>query len=128
VSVHLELFANRHIVLIPSGIGVVDPHNDGAFVRRGRCYFPLVTLDPTGVVAIRADAPPVTLGDLFTLWGQPLGPTRLAGFAAHPVHAFVNGRSVTGDPAQIHLRRHDEVVLETTGYVVPHDSYRFADG
>lgn len=128
IAVHLELFANRRVVLIPPGIGVVGPIRDGAFVRRGRCYFPLVTLDPTGVVEFRSHAPSLTLGYLFALWGQPLGPTRLAGFAGHPVHAFVDGRPVAGNPTRTRLRRHQEIVLETRGYVVPHDSYRFADG
>lgn len=128
VGVHLELFANRHVVLLPSGIGVAGPVRSGAFVRTARCYLPLVTLDPTGVVEVGSDAPPPTLRDLFSVWGQPLGPTRLGSFAGHPVHAFVNGRPIAGDPARIRLRRHDEIVLETAGYVVPHDSYGFADG
>ena len=128
VAVHLELFANRHVVLISPGIGVVGPVRSGAFVRGARCYFPLLTLDPTGVVALRPDGPSLALGDLFALWGQPLTNTRLAGFAGHPVHAFVDGRPVAGDPVRIRLRRHAEIVLEIGGYVVPHDSYRFAGG
>jgi len=128
VGAHLELFANRHVVLIAPGIGVVGPLRAGPFVRGGSCYFPVVTLGPTGVVEIRRDARPPTLGDVFAFWGQPLGQTRLAGFAGHPVHAFVDGRPIAGDPAEIRLRGHEEIVLETGGYVVPHDSYRFADG
>jgi hypothetical protein len=44
------------------------------------------------------------------------------------VRAFVDGRPVPGDPAEIRLRRHDEVVLETSGYVVPHKAYEFPGG
>jgi hypothetical protein len=128
VGVHVELFANRHVVLIPPGVGVVDPTRTGPSVTSGRCYASLVTLDPTGVVEIRAEAAAPTLGDLFALWGQPLNTNRLAGFSGHPVHAFVNGRPVTGDPARIRLHRHDEVVIEIAGYVVPHDAYGFARG
>ena len=125
---HVELFANRHVVVIPAGIGVFRPLLAGAFVRAGRCYYPLVTLDPTGVVEIAVFDDPVTLGTLFELWGQRLSSTRLAGFAGHRVRAFVDGRAVPGDPAAIRLRRHDEVVLETSGSVVPHASYQFAGG
>jgi hypothetical protein len=126
---HVELFANRHVVLIPPGIGVVDATQAGAAVEAGRCFYPLVTLAPTGVVEVSPRfGPPLTLGGFFALWGQPLSSTRLAGFAGHAVHAFVDGRSVPGDPAEIPLRRHAEIVLETSGYVVPHASYRFVDG
>jgi hypothetical protein len=128
VGAHLELFANRHVVLIPPGIGVADRVQAGASITRGRCYSALVTLDPTGVVEIRPKAPTLTLADFFALWGQPLNSTRLAGFSGHPVHAFSNGRPVPGDPAAITLHRHDEVVLEIGGYVVPHRSYGFAHG
>jgi hypothetical protein len=127
-GVHIELFANRHVVLIPAGIGVSRPILAGAFVTGGHCYRPLVTLAPTGVVEVGVLARPATLGVLFALWGQDLTPTRLAGFAGHQVHAFVNGRPVPGDPADIRLSRHDEIVLETSGTVVPHDAYQFADG
>jgi hypothetical protein len=132
-GVHVELFANRHVVLIPAGIGVAAPVVTRGVVTGGRCYQRLVTLDPTGVVRIAAPASPspagtpVTLGDLFALWGQPLDPTRLASFTGHRVEAFVDGHPV-GNPAAIRLRRHDEVVLETAGHVVPHRSYRFPGG
>jgi hypothetical protein len=127
-GVHIELFANRHVVLIPPGIGVTDSIQTGPSITAARCYSALVTLDPTGVVEIRPNTPAPTLADLFALWGQPLSSTRLAGFSGHPVHAFVNGRPVPGDPAAIRLRRHDEVALEIGGYVVPHQSYGFAHG
>jgi hypothetical protein len=127
-GVHVELFAHRHVVLIAPGIGVVGPVRLGPVVRSGRCYFPLVTLEPTGVVDVRSQVTVLTLGQVFALWGQPLTPTRLAGFAGSDVAAFVDGHRVTGDPADIRLRRHDEIVLETSGYVIPHASYRFVDG
>lgn len=127
-GVHVELFANRHVVLIAPEIGIHRTPGAGPIVPNVDCYYPVVTLDPTGVVEISESAPTPTLGTLFALWGHSLTPTRLAGFHGRPVHAYVNGRPVGGDPAQIKLRRHDEIVLETSGYVVPHPSYRFAAG
>ncbi|MGI8801854.1 MAG: hypothetical protein ACR2KV_06720 [Solirubrobacteraceae bacterium] len=44
------------------------------------------------------------------------------------MHAFVDGRPVAGDPAAIVLRRHREIVLEISGAVPPHRSYRFPPG
>ena len=124
--VHLELFARKLVLLVPAGIGVAPPHErDGAYVTSGRCLYPLRTREPTGVVEV-ATPRPVTIGDLFRVWGQPLGPRRLAGFrSTRPVLAFVNGRRVRVDPRAIPLRRHDEIVLEIGGYVVPHSSYLF---
>lgn len=124
--VHLELFARRLVLLVPAGIGIAPPlHRDGVYVTGGRCLYPVRTREPTGVVEV-ASARPVSLGDLFRVWGQPLGPRRLAGFrATTPLLAFVNGRRVHGDPRAIPLRRHDEIVLEIGGYVPPHSSYLF---
>jgi len=99
---HLELFANGRVVLIPTGIG---------------CW----TRDPTGVVHHRRGA---TLADFFRAWRQKLGPRRLLSFAG-PVLAFRNGVHVHGDPARIPLRDGDEVVLEIGGYIPPHRSYLF---
>jgi hypothetical protein len=127
--VHLELFARRLVLLVPAGIGVAPPvERDGAYVLGGRCLYPLRTLDPTGVVEV-ASPRPLRLGDLFRLWGQPLGQRRLAGFrSGRALLAFVNGMRFHGDPRAIPLRRHDEIVLEIGGYVPPHTSYLFPKG
>jgi hypothetical protein len=100
--VHLELFANGRVVLIPARIG---------------CW----TSDPTGVVRYRKGA---TLGDFFRFWRQRLSPRKLLSFAG-PVSAFRNGRRVAGDPGAIALRNGDELVLEVGGYVPPHRFYLF---
>ena len=124
--VHLELFARKLVLLVPSGIGVAPPlRKDGPYVKSGRCLYPLRTREPTGVIEV-ASQPPVRLGDLFRIWGQPLSRYRLAGFrSTRPLLAFVNGRRFRGDPRSIPLRRHDELVLEIGGYVPPHTSYLF---
>ena len=68
-----------------------------------------------------------TLGDLFRVWGQRLGKTRLLSFDG-PVSVFVDGRRRLGDPRSIVLTRHAEVVLEVGGYLTPHSSYLFPKG
>ena len=126
--VHLELFARERVLIVPAGIGVAPPvERDGAYVVGGRCLYPLRTREPTGVVEVAATG--LRVGDLFRIWGQPLGPRRLAGFTtSRPLLAFVNGRRYHGDPRSIPLRRHDEIVLEIGGYVPPHVSYVFPKG
>jgi hypothetical protein len=127
---HIELFADDHEVVVPAGIGIAPPQRRaGAVVTGGRCQYPLRTVDPTGVVEIdskRVTAP--TVGDLFELWGQPLSVARLAGAKStngSGVVAFVDGRRWGGDPRQIPLRRHAQIVLELGPFVEPHPSYRF---
>jgi hypothetical protein len=95
-------------------------------VRGGRCAYPARTREPTGVIEVEEGAT-LHLGDLFALWGQPLGPRRLAGFRGR-VEAYVGGRRWRGDPRAIPLRRHAQIVLEVGGHVRPHTSYQFAPG
>ena len=117
-GVHLELFARRKVVLIPPGIGIAPPRQvRGAYVRGGRCSYPLRTREPTGVIEVNARAPQMTLGQFFAIWGQ-----RARG------RAYVNGRRWARDPRAIPLIRHAQIVLELNGYLRPHPSYRFPPG
>ena len=98
----------------------------GAYVRGGRCSYPLRTREPTGVIEI-AHGTRATLGQLFAVWGQPLGPRRTAGFRGS-VRSYVGGVRRRGDPRSIPLTRHAEIVLEVGPFVKPHASYHFAPG
>lgn len=127
VGAHLELFAAGHVVLVAPGIGVAPPRvRSGAYVRGGRCSYPLRTREPTGVIEIRRGTR-ATLGQFFDIWGQPLGPSRMAGFRGR-VRAYVAGVLRSGDPRAVPLTAHAEIVLEVGPYVRPHPSYRFPPG
>jgi hypothetical protein len=124
--VHLELYARRLVVPVPAGIGLAPPlDRAGAYVRHGRCAYPLRTLEPTGLVLVTGRRR--QLGQLFTVWGQPLDRRRLADFHG-VVRAYLGGRRWRRDPATIPLRRHAEVVLEIDGAVPAHRRYRFPPG
>jgi hypothetical protein len=130
-GVHIEVFAANRVVLIPAGIGTRPPValSEGR-IASARCYGELVTLDPTGVVLVRAGTHPV-LADLFRSWGEPLSGTRLASFAASPgaaVAVFVGGRPWRGPPADVPLRRHSEIVVEVGPHIPPHAAYTFPPG
>jgi hypothetical protein len=99
---HLELFANNRVIVIPADIG---------------CW----TSDPTGVVHFAGRR---TLGDFFRAWRQRLAPTRLLSFGG-AVRVYRNGRRVRVDPRAVALRDGDEVVLEVGPYVPPHRFYLF---
>jgi hypothetical protein len=112
IVAHLEIFAHRETLVIPAGIGAVA----------GRCRYPLRTRDPTGLVT--ASRPGLTLGDLFAIWGQPFSRRRFASFRG-PVEAFVDGRRVRDNIADISISHHAQIVLEISGYVPPHAHYVF---
>jgi hypothetical protein len=122
--VHLELFARGKVMIVPAGIGIAPPYRrDGAYVRGGRCRYPLSTTEPTGLIAVAR--PGLTLGDLFAVWGRPLARDRLDGFRA-PVTVHLDGRRWTGDPRAVPLRHHAQIVVQAgTPLVEPHASYRF---
>src|SRR6516225_9111803 len=67
--IHLEVFVSRKVVIVPRGIGVSD---------RG-CRYPVTTDGPDGVVRV---APGLRLGDVFRVWGQPLGSNRVGTFTS----------------------------------------------
>ena len=114
-------------MIVAAGIGIAEPHRrDGAYVRGGRCSYPLRTREPTGVVEVE-HGPARTLGDLFELWGRPLSRRRIASFSGR-VDAYVGGRRWRGDPRAIPLRRHAQIVLQVQGHVPPHAAYRFPPG
>jgi hypothetical protein len=111
-SAHVELFANKLVLLLPKGIGV------------GRnCSYAVRTTQPTGVVEFVPAAKP-TLGDLFDVWGQRLSARGFAGFRG-AVSAWVGGRRWHGDVRTIPLRRHAEIVVEVGGYIPPHTFFLF---
>jgi hypothetical protein len=128
---HVEVFAANRVVIVSAGIGARPPWSFSAGrITRARCYGALVTLDPTGVVLVRAGAH-ATLGDLFNSWGQPLSRRQLASFSASPgrqVAVFINGLRRSEAPASVPLAPDAEIVLEVGPYVPPHRSYTFPPG
>jgi hypothetical protein len=130
-GVHLEIFANRRDLVIPAGIGIAPPRaRDGAYVKGGRCWYPLRTLEPTGLIEIDERVHP-TVGELFDLWGQRLSRNRLLRFRAAPgqsVLAFVDGKRWRRSPRLIPLERHAAIVLEVGGLFPPTRHYVFPQG
>ena len=130
-GVHVELFAANRVVLLAAGIGTRPPLRFAAGrIARAACYGDLVTLEPTGVVLVRAGAR-MRLADLFRSWGEPLSSHRLASFrpaSGKRVLAYVGGRPWRQPPGRIPLRRHAEVVVEVGPPVAPHSRYTFPPG
>ena len=126
-GVHVEVFGRRQTVIVPGGIGVAPPWSGRKpYVRSGRCSYPVRTREPTGVIEV-AGGRRMTLGDLFDLWGQPLGRRRVAAFRAR-THVWVGGRPWRGDPRAVPLTRHAQIVVSDDPRVPVHATYVFPPG
>jgi hypothetical protein len=118
---HVELFANGRVVIVPAAIGVGGARFELGRVRSARCRARVWTVEPTGVVQFEGRT---TLRDLFGVWGTRLAPGRLLSFTG-AVRVYVDGLLRRGDPRTLVLHDRDEVVLEVGPYIPPHVSYRF---
>jgi hypothetical protein len=119
--VHIELFANKRVVIVPGAVGLADARRLAGRVVRARCRARIWTLDPSGVVRFEGRT---RLGDLFRVWGRRLAAARLLGFTGR-VRMYVNGTLRGGDPRTLRLHDGDQVVLQVNGFVPPHAGYRF---
>ena len=121
---HVELFAEGKVVLLPPGIGIAPPRvAEGAYVRGGRCRYPVWTDEPTGVVAVGRRG--LRLRDLFAVWGTDLGRRGAAGFKGDVV-VHVGGLRHTGAPGDVRLTPRAQIVVQVGGpRVVPHARYTF---
>jgi hypothetical protein len=114
--VHIELFADRKVIIVPPGIGVA----------KSGCHYPLRTTTPTGVVDVCGTGRR-TLADLFRIWGRHLSGSRLLSFR-RTVAVFVDGRRWRGKPGDVPLRRHGQIVIEAGASLAPHATYLFPKG
>jgi hypothetical protein len=101
---HLDLFVDGKKVEVPANIGIGP-----AFIS------PLHTHDQTGILHVESPtASSYGLGQFFAVWGVRLDAACIGGSCAgagKQVRAWVDGRSVEGDPTRIVLAEHEEIVL-----------------
>lgn len=101
-------------------------------VGRSGCTYELHTHDVIGMVHIEADVPKkYTLAQFFALWNQPLGVNGTAGLAG-PVRFYLieNERLTryTGNPAQLELVPHREIVILSGAAPAALPKYRWPAG
>ena len=120
---HVELFAHGRAIVIPAGIGIGPPVEKklGRIVG-ARCRAEIRTLDPTGVVEFDRDD--LTVGDLFRVWRERLGPTQLLSFEG-TVRAYRAGDRISGDPADLDLTDGAQMVIQSGRFVPPHRTFLF---
>lgn len=101
-------------------------------VGRSGCAYELHTHDVTGLIHIETDVPKkFTLGQFFALWNQPLSASGTAGLAGPVRFYLIENEKLapfTGDPAQLELSAHREIVIVsgTAPAVLP--KYRWPPG
>lgn len=128
IHAHVNLFVNGEQLAIPAGIGIVDPVLRNGYVGQGSCFYWIHTHDATGILHIEPPTPaPMTLGQLFDVWGQPLARDNVAGFQG-PVIVYVNGMRYRGDPRTISFSAYMEVTLYVGTPLAPLPSYIFPPG
>lgn len=104
VHQHLDVFIDGKKMPVPANIGI----DDGAFITE------LHTHDGSGIVHVEAGkALPYTLGQFFGVWGVRLSKTCVGGYCspAQQVHFYLNGKPYTGDPNDLVLKNHEEIVI-----------------
>lgn len=101
---HLDMIADGSRVTIPAGIGVLPT-----------CRYWLSTARSDGVVEVLSpERRTFTLGDLFDIWGAPLGGDQVLTFRTgptRPLRIYLDGRRVTGDPRAVRLEPRREIAL-----------------
>lgn len=127
IHVHLSLIVNGEQLAIPLGVGILDRQVQNGIVTAGSCFYWLHTHDASGILHVESPvARPLSLGQFFDVWGQPLTLTNVAGLAG-PLTVFVDGKPYSDDPRNITFTERMQITLEVGTPVVPPPVYQFPD-
>ncbi len=103
---HLDIFINGKSVSVPSDIG---------FNKRARFISSIHTHDTSGVIHV--ESPTVqkfTLGQFFDIWGVQFTENAIGQYlssATSTIQVYVNGQKFYGNPRNVELNPHAEIVL-----------------
>jgi hypothetical protein len=117
---HLDVYVNGKKVTVPALIGI---DTAGQFLTQ------LHTHDATGIMHVESPTQrSFVLGQFFGEWGVKLTADCISTFCGK-LHWWVNGKKMTGNPAQLVLKAHQEIVIAygTPPFPVP-ASYKFPAG
>jgi hypothetical protein len=113
-----RIHIHQHLVILDHGKAVDIPPNVGQPSGK-RCIYWLHTHTPDGFIHVEAPLErSFTLGDFFTVWGQPLSPTTAASASlakGETMKVWVDGKPFTGDPQTIPLTAHADIVIQVGG-------------
>ena len=132
LHVHVAVYVDGQARRLPAGIGFTRPalieHTPAGTMYEASlydCLYALHTHAADGIVHVEAAAPGhFTLGELFDIWNQPLGPDRV-GPATGTVVVFANGRRFSGNPRSTPLVAHGDIQLDVGNPLVPFQPFSF---
>lgn len=121
VHVHLAIIKDGAMLAIPQFIGLP-----------GGCFYEIHTHDATGVLHVEAPAHKhFKLGNAFSVWGQPLTSTNVAGLIGEPIKVYVNDNGdvweYKGDPADIDMVSHRSITIQIGSDISEIPSYDWGD-
>lgn len=121
---HVAIFVDGKPYSVPLGVGMVPPAqvqkgSNGDFATgSSTCLYWLHVHAQDGIVHIESPQPGTfELGQFFGVWHQNLSANKVGPYSG-AVTATVNGRVWPGNPAQIPLNEHTQIVLNVGGPVV----------
>ncbi len=110
-----RIHIHQRLVILDHGKAVAIPKNVGQPAAK-RCIYWLHTHTPDGIIHVEAPQDrSFTLGDFFTVWGQPLSTKGAAGAVVakrESEKVWVNGKAYAGDPRKIPLVAHADIVIQ----------------
>jgi hypothetical protein len=117
---HLDIYLNGKKVTVPALVGI---DTSSGFLTE------LHTHDSTGILHVESDTNRTfELGQFFGEWGVKLTSNCLGSYCGR-LNWWVNGKKMTGDPAQLILKSHQEIVIaEGKPPLVRPSSYKFPEG
>lgn len=122
--VHIAIFVNGQPRSVPLGVGMVPPaivqqSAHGPFAEGSNtCLYWIHVHAQDGIVHIESpEVRTFLLAQIFGVWKQPLSSTQLGPYTGH-VTATVDGQPWQGDPGEIPLDEHAQIVLNLNGPAV----------
>lgn len=101
---HLDIFVHGQSVQVPAEIGI-----GSNFISE------IHTHDSTGIIHVESPVQKdYTLGQFMTIWGVKFDQTHLGGYvadASNKLQIYSNGQLVSGDPRNLKLTAHEEIVI-----------------
>ena len=105
---HLDIYIHGEHVAVPAQIGIVVSQSSVL-------YSPIHTHTPDGIIHIESpEQRDFSLGEVFDVWGVLLTSNCIGGYCNtgnERLQVFANGKVVTGDPRQLKLLEHEEIVV-----------------
>ena len=112
----LAVHYHAHVTLIYRGQPASIPAQVGITPN---CFYWMHTHSTSGIIHVEApkdsENRKFTLGDFFSVWNQPLSSKQVATFKVGPgdeLKMWVDGKPYTGDPRNIVLKSHTQVVVD----------------